>query len=145
MPRIPRSEQPDGFFHVATRGVARTAIYRDDQDRRAFLSLLAQAVNVCEWECLAFCLMTTHYHLVLDATRENLSAGMQLLNGDYAQGFNGKYGRWGHLFGDRFWSRPLGEDDLERTCAYVMLNPVRAGLCAAIGDWRWSACRFELG
>ena len=145
MPRIPRSEQPDGYFHVATRGVARMAIYRDDQDRRGFLSLLAHAVSSFDWECLAFCLMTTHYHLVVDTTRENLSAGMQLLNGDYAQSFNGKYGRWGHVFGDRFWSRPLGEDDLERTCAYVMLNPVRAGLCAEVQDWRWSACRFELG
>lgn len=110
MPRIPRSEQPDGYFHVATRGVARMAIYRDDQDRRGFLSLLAHAVSSFDWGCLAFCLMTTHYHLVVDTTRENLSAGMQLLNGDYAQSFNGKYGRWGHVFGDRFWSRPLGED-----------------------------------
>ena len=75
----------------------------------------------------------------------NLSDGMQVLNGDYAQGFNGKYGRWGHLFGDRFWSRSLHENELEQVCLYVMDNPVRAGLRKQRDDWPWSACRFELG
>jgi putative transposase len=93
MPRIPRSVFPDGLFHVAARGVAQTPIYHDAHDRRNFLSLLAVVVQHYEWTCQAFCLMTNHYHLVLDATRENLSGGMQILNGDYAQGFNGKYGR----------------------------------------------------
>jgi REP element-mobilizing transposase RayT len=89
--------------------------------------------------------MTNHYHLVLDTTRQNLSDGMQVLNGDYAQGFNGKYGRWGHVFGDRFWCRSLDEEELEHVCLYVMENPVRAGLCKRSADWAWSACRFELG
>ena len=145
MPRVPRSLFPDGLFHVATRGVAKMPIYHDDNDRRNFLSLLALVVQDYEWTCQAFCLMTNHYHLVLEATREDLSDGMQILNGDYAQGFNDKYGRWGHLFGDRFWSRSLHEDELEHVCLYVMENPVRAGLCEAIADWPWSACRFELG
>ena len=145
MPRLPRCVFPDGLFHVATRGVAKMAIYHDANDRRNFLSLLALAVHQYEWTCHAFCLMTNHYHLVLDATRENLSDGMQVLNGDYAQGFNGKYGRWGHVFGDRFWCRSLDEEELEYVCLYVMENPVRAGLCKSITDWPWSACRFELG
>src|SRR5882762_8313474 len=135
MPRVPRSLFPDGLFHVATRGAAKQPIYHDDNDRRNFLSLLAHVVQNYEWTCQAFCLMTNHYHLVLDATREDLSDGMQILNGDYAQGFNGKYGRWGHLFGDGFWSRSLHEDELEHVCLYVMENPVRAGLCEAIPDW----------
>ena len=94
MPRLPKCVFPDGLFHVTTRGVAKMAIYHDANDRRNFLSLLALAVHQFEWTCHAFCLMTNHYHLVLDTTRQNLSDGMQLLNGDYAQGFNGKYGRW---------------------------------------------------
>jgi REP element-mobilizing transposase RayT len=146
MPRVPRSVLPDGLFHVATRGVAKMAIYLDDNDRRNFLGLLALTVQTFEWECLDFCLMTTHYHLVLETTRQNLSDGMQMLNGDYAQGFNGKYERWGHVFGDRYWSRPLADgEELERICEYVMENPVRAGLCRDSSDWPWSACRAELG
>ncbi|MDQ2969362.1 MAG: transposase [Actinomycetota bacterium] len=145
MPRIPRCAFPDGLFHVAARGVAKMPIYHDASDRQRFLSLLALVVSHFEWTCHAFCLMTNHYHLVLDTSRENLSGGMQILNGDYAQGFNGKYGRWGHVFGDRFWCRSLGEEELEGVCLYVMENPVRAGLCKRSTDWRWSACRFELG
>jgi putative transposase len=119
-------------------------IYRDDEDRLAFLRLLAVATARLEWTVHAFCLMSNHYHLVLDATRQGLSDGLQILNGFYAQGFNGKYKRWGHLFGDRFWSRSLQEEELERACLYVMANPVRAGLCQRSADWPWSACRYEL-
>jgi putative transposase len=143
--RIPRCALPDGSFHVGARGVAQMPIYRDDGDRLAFLRLLVVAIARFDWTCHAFCLMTNHYHLVLDATRENLSDGIQVLNGFYAQGFNGKYARWGHVFGDRFWSRSLPEEELERTCLYVMENPVRAGLCRRTIDWPWSACRYELG
>jgi putative transposase len=124
--------------------VAKMAIYRDDQDRLTFLRLLVVAIARFDWTCHAFCLMGNHYHLVLEATRENLSDGIQILNGFYAQGFNEKYRRWGHVFGDRFWSRSLREDDLERTCIYVTENPVRAGLCKRASDWPWSACRYEL-
>ena len=120
-------------------------IYHDAGDRRRFLGLLLFAIDQYEWTCHAFCLMTNHYHLVLEATRANLSDGMQVLNGDYAQGFNGKYGCWGHVFGDRFWSRSLAEDELEPVCIYVMMNPVRAGLCKEMEDLRWSASRYEHG
>jgi putative transposase len=145
MARIPRYAWPDGIFHVATRGVAKMPIYRDADDRRVFLGLLGLAAEEYEWTCHTFCLMTNHYHLVIDTTREYLSEGLQLLNGQYAQGFNGKYQRWGHVFGERFWCRPVPEEQLETVCIYVMMNPVRAGLCDELGDWPWSACRFELG
>ena len=119
-------------------------IYHDAGDRRRFLSFsfCDRPVRV---DLSRFCLMTNHYHLVLETTRANLSDGMQVFNGEYAQGFNGKYRRWGHVFGERFWSRPLAEDELEQVCIYVMMNPVRAGLCNEMEDWPWSACRYELG
>jgi putative transposase len=145
MARIPRYLFPDGLFHATARGVAKMPIYRDDDDRLVFLGLLAIAVEGFDWTCHAFCLMTNHYHVIVDATRENLSDGLQLLNGVYAQGFNGKYERWGHVFGERFWCRPVAEEELESTCRYVMANPVRAGLCERISDWPWSACRYDLG
>ena len=59
MARVPRSFLPDGLFHVATRGVARMTIYRDNDDRLVFLGLLAQAVERYEWTCHTYCLMTT--------------------------------------------------------------------------------------
>src|SRR5213078_4354641 len=91
MPRLRRSDLPDGVFHVTARGVAGTAVFRDDEDRRLFLGLLGRTVDRHEWTCHAFCLMGTHYHLVVQATRKDVSAGIQWLNGTYAQSFNRRH------------------------------------------------------
>ena len=53
-----------------------------------------------------------------------------------------KYDRWGHLFGERFWCRPLDEDDLGVVCGYVLDNPVRAGICERVEEWPWAASRY---
>jgi putative transposase len=144
MARVLRSTLPDGYFHVYTRGVADTAIFRDDEDRRWFLALLLNAARRSAWELHTLCLMTTHYHVVLQSTRAHLSVGMQWLNGLYAQSFNRRYDRQGHLFAARFGSRVIeGEEYLERVSAYVLLNPVRAGLCDRAADWRWNATRHD--
>jgi putative transposase len=139
-----RRNLPDGFFHVTARGVAHARIFLDDHDRRHFLALLAGTVRSCDWRCHAFCLMTTHYHLVLETTRERLSRGVQRLNGRHAEAFNARHARRGHLFGGRFASWIIGSDQhLHETCRYVLLNPVRAGLCGSPEEWRWSASRFR--
>jgi REP element-mobilizing transposase RayT len=139
MARLVRSTLPDGFYHVTTRGVARCPIFLDDDDRIAFLELLAFVVRLYRWRCHAFCLMTNHYHLVLETTRARLSDGVHRLNGRYAQEFNARYDRSGHLFGARFASWLIEEEDhLNAACEYVLLNPVRAGLCEEPKDWRWS-------
>lgn len=145
MARIPRRLLPDGVYHVTTRGVDRCPIYGDDADRVDFLSLLAGVVHRFDWDCHALCLMGNHYHVVVETPVSLLSLGMHRLNGPYAEGFNAKYGRTGHLFGDRFVSRVIGdEEDLVGVCRYVVLNPVRAGLCERPADWPWSGCRYGL-
>jgi putative transposase len=145
--RLPRYVFPDGIFHVGTRGVDGAAIYRSDDDRRFFLRLLADVVQRHDWAVHVFCLMTNHYHLVVEALRDDLSGGFHRLNGIYAQAFNRRYARRGHLFGDRFWSGLIESDErLDATCRYVLANPVRAGLCPLASDWPWSASRhgFDL-
>ena len=144
MPRLLRSTLPDGYFHVFARGVADTSIFRDDDDRGSFLALLISATRRYGWDLHALCLMTTHYHAVLESTCAQLSYGMQWLNGIYAQSFNRRYQRHGHLFGSRFGSRAIkGEDYLVQACEYVLLNPVRAGLCDRASQWRWNATRYD--
>jgi REP-associated tyrosine transposase len=139
MARGLRSCLPDGVFHVTTRGVNGCAIYLDDSDRWAFLGLLAECVERNDWNVHVYCLMTTHYHLVVEATQEELSLGMQRLNGVHALRFNRRHRRHGHLFGDRFASWVIeGEDYFAATCRYVLLNPVRAGLCRRPEEWPWS-------
>jgi REP element-mobilizing transposase RayT len=143
MPRILRTTLPDGYFHVYVRGVADTAIFVNDEDRRNFLALLAEAARRYRWQLHTLCLMTTHYHVVLESLRVRLSEGMQWLNGIYAQSFNKRYGRNGHLFGGRFGSRVIEDEDyLHTVCEYVLLNPVRAGLCERAAEWPWSASRY---
>jgi REP element-mobilizing transposase RayT len=144
MARLLRTNLPDGYFHVFTRGVAGTPIFRDDEDRLSFLALLIRAARRYGWELHTLCLMTTHYHFVLESTRAHLSAGMQWLNGIYAQSFNRRYARQGHLFGGRYGSRAIeSEEYLDQVCEYVLLNPVRAGLCAHASLWPWSATRDD--
>jgi REP element-mobilizing transposase RayT len=143
MARQKRSLLPDGIYHLGTRGVDQCTVYVDDPDRRTFLRLLASVVADYDWDVQTLCLMTNHYHLVVATERPLLSLGMQRLNGRYAEIFNRKFKRTGHLWGDRFWVRLVeDEDDLVAVCEYVVNNPVRAGLCARAADWPWSASRY---
>jgi len=139
MARILRTQLPDGVFHVTTRGVDHVAIFRDGLDRRRFLSLLGECVERFRWEVYAFCLMTTHYHLVLGTTVEAMALGMHRLNGIHALQFNRRHKRWGHLFGDRYASWVVDSDEyVTAAVEYVLNNPVRAGLCARPEEWPWS-------
>ncbi|MBA3434144.1 MAG: transposase [Actinobacteria bacterium] len=145
MARIARTSLPDGLFHVASRGVCGTAIYVNDHDRRDFLGLLRRCAKTYGWTCHAYCLMTTHYHLVLGTRRAQLSRGLHWLNWRYASDFNARYHRYGHLFGNRFSARPIEDETyLFDACAYVILNPVKARLCERPEQWPWSFSRYGL-
>lgn len=145
MGRVHRCDLPDGYFHVFARGVCDVEIFRDGTDRRRFLTLLRRCERAHGWIVHAYCLMTTHYHLVVETSRVELSRGAHLLNGRYAIVFNRRHGRYGHLFADRFGVRVIeSEDYLFDACAYVVLNPVQAGLCLRTEDWPWSYSRFGL-
>ena len=98
MARPLRLAYPGALYHVTTRGNARQAIYFDEQDRQAFLSVLEEGVIRYHWRCHAYCLMGNHYHLLLETPQGNLSAGMRQLNGVYTQRFNRRHARVGHVF-----------------------------------------------
>jgi putative transposase len=140
MPRQPRSLLGDGIYHIVSRGVARSLIFRDGDDFGGFVCLLGMVVDRFLWTHHAYCLMPNHYHLIIQTTRIRLSSGMHRLNGIYAQGFNDRYERVGHLFQNRFGAR-LIEDEayLGAACEYVVNNPVRAGLVETAADWPWSS------
>ena len=145
MPRLPRSVLCDGCFHVTARGVEKRPIYLDDEDYLFFLRLLLGAGRSLRWTFHALCLMRNHYHLVIETTVTRLSRGMHRVNGLYAAEFNSRYDRVGHLFGDRFNAHAIEDETyLADACRYVIENPVRAGLCATAGEWRWSASRYGL-
>lgn len=139
MPRRPRKELPSGFFHITSRGVDGSLIFRDDNDRRRFVLLLQQVTELWRWRVLAWCMMGTHYHLVVESRCEQMSLAVHRLNCLYAMGFNWRYERRGHLFENRYSAWVIeDEEHLGATIEYVLENPVRAGLCTDTGDWLWS-------
>jgi REP element-mobilizing transposase RayT len=146
MPRSPRVEIPGGFWHLIARGVRKEPIFTDDRDYERFLQLLAEVIEQFGWICHAYCLMPNHYHLVVETPRATLSDGMERLNGRYAQWFNRRHGLEGHVFERRFRSVPVvGDAHVLELSRYVVLNPVRAGLCRDAAGWRWSSFRAAVG
>jgi len=146
VPRPPRIAPARSILHITARGNRRQDIFLDDDDRRWFFLLFEAAVARFSWTCHAYCFMNNHVHLLLEIRDENLSDGMQWLLGRYAQDFNWRHGYDGHLFQGRFKSKTVESNwHLLELSRYIVLNPVRAGLCKTAADWAWSSYRAAVG
>jgi putative transposase len=131
---------------VFARGNDRRAIYVDAADRHTYLALLGRVVSKQEWRCLSYCLMTNHVHLLLETPKANLASGMQRLHSPYAQTFNARHGRSGHLFQGRYGDTRITSDgQLWITAVYIARNPSDAGLCERPEQWPWSSHTAVLG
>ena len=146
MARPLRIEYEGAVYHVTSRGNARQNIFHVDSDREVFLEVLSDAVKRFGWVCHAYCLMTNHYHLLLETPEANLSRGMRHLNGVYTQAFNRRHARSGHVLQGRFKAIVVEkESHLLELARYVVLNPVRAKAIRSAKDWRWSSYRATAG
>jgi putative transposase len=146
MPRRPRVQYPGAIHHVIARGNSGGKIFRTRRDGRVFLATLGAAVNSSRWRCLAYCLMPTHYHMLVETPDPNLSDGMHFLNTKYAAGFNAAHEHVGHVFQKRFHSELVTRDEhLLEALRYVVLNPVRARLVERPENWEWSSYRATAG
>lgn len=146
MSRPLRIEFSGALYHVTARGNAGNPIYLNASDHLLFLDVLAQASERYRWIIHAYCLMTNHYHLLLETPAANLSIGMRHLNGVYAQKFNYRHCRVGHMFQGRYKTILVQKDSyLAEVSRYIVLNPVRAGLVEQCEDWPWSSYHFSRG
>ena len=146
MARPLRIEYEGALYHVTSRGNAGQDIFLGDTNRARFLDVLAQVVERFQWVCHAYCLMTSHYHLLVETPDANLSRGMQYLNSVYTQAFNRHHGRAGHVLQGRFKSILVEkEGHLLELARYVVLNPVRAKMVRSARDWPWSSYRATAG
>jgi putative transposase len=144
--RKPREFVAGALYHVYARGSNRQAIFQYDSDRVDFLGCLARVVDRDRLRCLSYCLMSNHYHLVVETPDGRLSPAMQSLNGRYALRFNRRYGRDAHLFKNRFGAVVQeSEGQLLATFRYTARNPVDKGLCRVPDEWPWSSYRALAG
>jgi REP element-mobilizing transposase RayT len=127
------------------RGDHREAIFHSNKDREVFLQTLGQACEKTDWQVHAWCLMSNHFHLVVETPRANLVAGMKWLLGTYTMRFNRRHKLFGHLFSGRYKALPVDGSEtgyLKTVCDYVHLNPARAKLLPAkskLAEFRWSS------
>jgi REP element-mobilizing transposase RayT len=146
MARPIRIEYEGGFYHVTSRGNARQDVFLDNNDFRLFLKTFADVVERYRWIVHAYCLMTNHYHLLLETPQANLSMGMRQLNGVFTQKYNRRHKRTGHLFQGRFKAFIVDKDSyLLELNRYIVLNPVRAGMVSSAEEWPWSSYRVTAG
>jgi REP element-mobilizing transposase RayT len=124
---------------VTARAVAGTPLFVDDYDRKRFLWLLNRFCVACGLRRRAYCLMGTHYHLLLEGRSTDLSKVMHRVNSRYAQQYNERHNGYGHLFGERYTVRVIrDEQQLADAYAYLEANPRKAGLCRWDERWPWS-------
>jgi putative transposase len=144
MPRKPRIHENGSIHHVGAHGVDTRPLYGDDDDRWRFLGLLGEVTRETTWRCLAFCLMETHYHLLVEERATPLSRSMHLLNSRYSRHFNKRYARRGHVFEGRYTDvRVQSDAQLFETVRYIAQNPSVFGV--APDAWRWSSYPALIG
>lgn len=137
--RTPRKQCESEMYHVICRGAGKQPLFEDDKDRRRFLTLLEESTRTASVEVIAWCLMGNHVHLLLHAPLETISQCMKRVCGGYAQQFNLRYIRSGHLFQERFKSEPIGDESYLLTVVkYIHFNPEKAGI-ARHDEYPWSS------
>ena len=148
MARQPRIDYPGAAHHVMNRGAAHQETFVDDRDRQMFLELWSQAVAKFGIIVVSYCLMSNHFHFLVESPNQSLSRSLQFVLQRYTQRFNARHGRDGALFRGRFHS-VLVDSDLyfERVGRYIELNPVAAGLVSVsrLEDYKWSSFRAYSG
>lgn len=146
MARPLRIEYAGALYHITARGNAQQNIYFSDDDRNHFLNELARVCERYHWFCHAYCLMSNHYHLLVETNTPTLSKGMKFLNGTFTQYVNRTHRRVGHVFQGRYKAILVDKDAyLLELCRYVVLNPVRAEMVRSAKDWPWSSYRATAG
>ncbi|MDP5132877.1 MAG: transposase [Paraglaciecola sp.] len=146
MARPLRLEFAGALYHITSRGNERKAIYFDDTDFELFLTLLGKVCEQYNWVVNAYCLMTNHYHLLVETPDANLSKGMRQLNGTFTQAINRKHQRVGHLFQGRYKAILVDKNTyLLELSRYIVLNPIRANMVQNLEDWPWSNWQAVMG
>jgi putative transposase len=140
MPRQPRLLLSHSYYHIMTRGNNRHAVFVSNSDYIYFLDLLKRFKTDHPFDLFHYCLMPNHVHMLIKIIGNDFSTFMKKLNLTYCYHYKNIYGWTGHFWQDRFKSQPVGKDNYFIQCGkYIELNPVRAGIVAAPGEYLYSS------
>jgi len=149
MPRQARLDIPGALHHIMVRGINKSTIFEDDQDRAQFLNRLGENVTEARATVYAWALMTNHAHILFKSGKQGISAVMRKQLTWYAQYFNRRHRRSGHLFENRYKSILCDEDNyLLALIRYIHLNPLRAGMAETLEEldrYPWSGHSAVIG
>lgn len=124
MPRCAREKSPDGIYHVIVRGLSEVQLFKNNKDKDKYLKILKKYQDIYLFKIYAFCIMNTHAHFIIDCNGADISKFMHQINQSYAQYYNKKHKRHGHVFGDRFKSILIKNSSyLYNLSAYIHNNP----------------------
>jgi putative transposase len=140
MARPLRIEYPGGRYNVMNRGRGAEKIFHDKHDYQAFVELLEESSDMWNIRVAAYCLMTNHYHMLMQALDANISRSMRHINGVFTQRFNKRHRCDGQLFRGRYKSiLVIGASNLLQLVRYIHRNPVKAGIASKLIDYPWSS------
>lgn len=142
MARDARREYDGGIYHVIARGNNKEYIFKEEQDKGYFIKIVKEAIGV-DYQLFGYILMDNHYHFIIQRHDKELHHVMHQINNKYSKYFNARYKRVGHVFQSRY-KAILVQDEryLLSLIRYVHRNPVRAGMCKNVSDYKWSSNYF---
>lgn len=144
--RKKREWYPGAVYHMMERGIRRKEIYKDDMDYQVFMAIMKYAMEKTGCTLHAYCMMTNHFHLLLETGEQEPGKFMKHLASSYAIYFNRKYSYTGHLFEARYKACLVKNDAyFLQTSRYIYLNPVKAKIVEHPEDYPWSSYRTMLG
>ena len=140
MPREARKKSRTGIYHIIMRGINKQTIFEENEDKQRFLEILQKYRKISQYVLYSYCLMDNHIHLLIKEGEEELSVAMKRICSSYVYWFNSKYGRFGHLFQERFKSENVENTVYFLTVLrYIHQNPLKAGLVNNVFESRWTS------
>ena len=146
MPRTARKKSCKQICHIMLRGINKQQIFYEKEDYQFFISILERYKETCGYELYAYCLMRNHIHLLIREGNE-VSTGdiFRHIGSAFVYWYNIKYERTGHLFQDRYKSEPVEDESYLLTVfRYILMNPVKAGICNKAEQYPYSSAREYL-
>ncbi len=139
MPRHKRLLSEANIYHIVLKGINSQQLFFDDSDYQCFLRLFNNCSKAYNAKIIAYCIMNNHIHLLIKFDSSDFSALFKSFGASFVPWYNQRYNRSGPLFNGRFYSKPVNDDAyLCAVVKYIHYNPVKAGICSSLSEYKWS-------